>query len=153
MPSLYSLQHLQEKSLTRVLHLTFLSSVTKKSVINIMETQVRWLLVSTKKCNHGDSIEGQHFFGHQNKIPHKKTTIVRSGCRNRPKIYHFCHLRGGGGQTALSPSSNSYFLKRILTVLASHFRFHLNSIGINESFVLDFYISRITISEWKESVN
>ena len=37
-------------------------------------------------------------------------------------------------------------------VPASHFRFHLNSIGINESFILDFFISGITISEWKESV-
>ena len=52
-----------------------------------------------------------------------------------------------GGQTALSPVSNSYSRKRILTVPASHFRFHLNSISINESFILDFFISSITISE------
>ena len=68
-----------------------------------------------KKCNHGDSLVGQHFLGHQNKIPHKTTSIVGSGCSNWPKIYHFCHLQGG--QTALSPFSNSYFRKRILTVI------------------------------------
>ena len=143
MPSLYSLQHLQEKSLTRVVHLIFLSRFTKSHKCSGILGEVTASV--HKKCNHGDSLEGQHFLGHQNKIPHKTTSIVGSGCSNWPKIYHFCHLQGG--QTALSPFSNSYFRKRILTVPASHFRFHLNSIGINESFILDFFISSVTISE------